>query len=163
MLQSAPSLDADELVALAVRATRSGNSKQAVAYLTRALESNPDHGPAHHLLAGLYASMKRFDRAVAEMQRAVELEADPSCARFELGMMYFTIARIADARAAWEPLEALGEDHALCWFARGMQRLIRDEFEDCVADLQRGLSCNVVSPALNQQIEKVIAMARRKL
>jgi len=154
-------LDADELVALALQATRRGDTRAALAQLERALERDPRHGPARHLRAGLWAGMQRFDLAIPEMERAVALEADPAPARFELGMMLLSNGRIDEARKAWQPLEALGEEHALFLFQRGMLSMVADRFDETIADLERGIARNQANPSLNREMQKVVERVRR--
>jgi Tfp pilus assembly protein PilF len=154
-------LDADELVALALRATQRGDTQAALGHLERAVARDPRHGPAHHLRAGLYAGQKRFDLAIPEMQLAVELDADPAPARFELGMMLLSTGRIEEARRAWQPLEALGEEHALFLFQRGMLAMVADRFDETLADLERGIARNHANPSLNREMQKVIERVRR--
>lgn len=155
------SLDADEHLALALRALRSGDWEQALAHLELALERDPDHGPSHHLRGGLYAGMRRFDLAIPEMERAVELEADPAPARFELGMLHLCHGRIGTAREIWKPLAELGEEHALFLFQRGMLQMVDGRFDACLTDLERGLDRSASHPALSREMRKVIERVRK--
>ena len=156
-------LDVDELLMLTARAIGKNDSKQAMDYVGRVLELAPENAQAYHLLGGLHASSARVDQAVAALTRALDLDPQLSVARFQLGLLQLTSGRIAEAAIVWHPLDSLGEDHPLHLFKRGMLHLIRDEFTQCVDDLERGISLNSENHALNKDMRKVMERARRAI
>lgn len=156
-------MDVDELLMLAVRAIRQNNSKQAMEYTKRALDTAPDNAQAHHVLGGLHASNGDFAQAVGAMTRAVELDPQLAVARFQLGLLHLTSGRVPEASTIWDPLETLGEDHPLHLFKKGMLHLVANEFQQCIDDLERGISLNTENAALNRDMHKVVERARRAL
>lgn len=152
-------LDADELMHLAMRASGQAQPEIAIGYLKRVIELQPDYGKAYYLLGALHAEIGMFDRAVHEIEHAIELNVDMPTAHFQLGLLHLTSGRIAEAMEAWRALDALGEDDALLLFKRGLLHLVQDEFAECVADLKRGMALNTMNPALNQDMARILAQA----
>jgi hypothetical protein len=64
--------------------------------------------------------------------------------------------RRAEAISAWQPLEALGDNHPLSLFKRGLEALARDEFAACRDFLQRGMQLNTENLPLNGDMQKVL-------
>ena len=163
MKKKRSTLDVDELLMLAVRAIGKNDTKQAMDYVGRVVALAPENAQAYQLLGGLHASSGRFEQAAAALTRALDLDPRLSVARFQLGLLHLTSGRIPEATIVWDPLDTLGEDHPLHLFKRGMLHLIRDEFAQCVDDLERGISLNTESPALNKDMRNVIEKARRAI
>lgn len=161
MRDSTPNLDVDELMHLALHATNHDQPGQAVEYLKRVVELDPDHGKAYYLLGALHAEIGLYDRAVEEMSRAVELEPDLPTAHFQLGLLHATSGRVAEAETAWRPLDALGENDPLFLFKRGMLHLLNDRFAECIEDLTRGISLNTMNEALNNDMQRIVAEAEK--
>src|SRR5262245_28502601 len=123
-------LDAEELLQLALKASGEKGHEQSITYLKRALELKPDEGRLHYMLAAEHAQMGLYDRAAEEMAKAVELDPSLVTAHFQVGLLHITSGRVAQAEAAWRPLDKLGEDHFLRLFKTGMLHLVRDEFKE---------------------------------
>lgn len=163
MSKQPPLLDADELMHLALHATNNNQPEKAIAYLKKILETDPKHGKAWYLLGALHAEIGMYDRAIEEMSQAVKLEPNLPTAHFQLGLLYVTSARVEEAREAWKPLDKLGENNPLFLFKRGMLHLVNDEFEACIADLNKGISLNDFNPNLNNDMQKILASAEQVL
>jgi Flp pilus assembly protein TadD len=153
-------LDTEELLLLATRATRRGDTKKAAQTLRQVLDRKPDHALAHLLLGGLYASAGQRDKAVQSMGRAVELDPAFASARFQLGLLYLTSGEVQVAERVWQPLQDLGDENPFHLFARGMLSLVRDEFANCVADIEAGIERNAENPALNREMARFAERAR---
>ncbi|HHJ13939.1 MAG TPA: tetratricopeptide repeat protein [Gammaproteobacteria bacterium] len=163
MTESRVALDADELMHLALHATNQNQPEQAITHLKRVLELTPANGKAFYLLGALHAEIGLYERAIDEMTRAVELEPDLSTAHFQLGLLYITSGLVDEAEQAWRPLDSLGEDDPLYLFKRGMLHLVRDEFEACIADLNRGIEANTMNEDLNNDMRRVAGSAEEAL
>lgn len=163
MSKQPPLLDIDELMHLALHATNNNQPEKAIAYLKKILETDPKHGKAYYLLGALHAEIGMYDRAIEEMSQAVRFEPNLPTAHFQLGLLYVTSARVEEAREAWKPLDKLGEENPLFLFKRGMLHLVNDEFEACIADLNKGISLNDFNPNLNNDMNKIAAAAEQAL
>jgi tetratricopeptide (TPR) repeat protein len=163
MSKQPPLLDIDELMHLALHATNNNQPEKAIAYLKKILETDPKHGKAYYLLGALHAEIGMYDRAIEEMSQAVRFEPNLPTAHFQLGLLYVTSARVEEAREAWKPLDKLGEENPLFLFKRGMLHLVNDEFEACIADLNKGISLNDFNPNLNNDMHKIAAAAEQVL
>jgi tetratricopeptide (TPR) repeat protein len=153
-------LDAEELMHLALEATDRSQNGQAMEYLKRLLGMQPDSAEAHYLLGAQQAQVGMFDRAIESMKKAIELKPGLEAARFQLGMLLATSTRVEEARAVWQPLDELGEDHPLRLFKTALLLLAEDKFEASIAHLQRGIALNQVNEPLNHDMTLVIERIR---
>lgn len=158
--QSGNPLDTDELLHLAIRATDDNQSDRAIEFLKQLLDIEPEHGTAHYLLGAVHAGLGMYDRAIADMNTAMKLDSNlPPTAAFQLGLLYMTSRRVDDARQTWAVLDGLGEENPLFLFKRGMLRLAEDEFDQCISDLQQGISLNDAYEQLNRDMQGIIERA----
>lgn len=148
-------LDATELVHLALHASQQGNSEAALMYLKRAIQEY-DAPHAHYLLGAEYAQLGMMDRAAEAMQAAVEREPSLYIAHFQLGLLHLTSGNPAQAEQSWAALDVLGEQHALYQFKTGLLHMVQDQFSDALHWLRQGLASNQDNPALNQDMQRVI-------
>jgi tetratricopeptide (TPR) repeat protein len=155
--------DADELLGLSLRATRRGDSVRAMQYLRRALELAPGSAQGWVLMAGNLASTGDLKGAEEAYARALTIDPALHGVRFQLGLLQLTQGLAGPAESIWMPLEALGAEHPLFLFQRGLRHLIRNEFGSCIADLRAGISRYTESPALCRDMQKVIEQAQRAL
>ena len=157
MTTNTAALDTEELMQLALHASRQAQNEQAIGYLKRIIELDPGHGKAHYLLGALHAEIGLHDRAIGDIERAINLHIDLPTAHFQLGLLHVTMGRIAEAMTAWKPLEDLRDNDPLLAFKRGLSHLVQDEFHDCVTELKRGIALNTENPALNQDMARILA------
>ncbi len=126
----------------------------------QAVERNPKNAEARYLLGTELAQAGQYERAVTEIQAAVQLQPTLFTAHFQLGLLLLTLAKPSEAIAAWHPLEQLDERAPLRLFKRGLEALIRGDFELCMQLLTTGIAANTANPALNRDMNLVIARAR---
>ncbi|MES2355377.1 MAG: tetratricopeptide repeat protein [Pseudomonadota bacterium] len=150
-------LDADELLHLAITASKNNDHETAIINLKQALEIAPDNPKVHYFLGAEHAQIGLYDRAIEEMTRAVNLDPDMVTAVFQLGLLHLTSGKIDAAIETWALLDKLGDDHYLYLFKKGMISLARDEFDECEKCLKQGIALNHSSEALNNDMQKVIS------
>lgn len=121
-----------------------------------AVAQDPRNAELRYLLGAELAQQKEYDEAVVEMSAAIELDPQLHFARFQLGLLYLTMARPANSMATWAPLESLDENAALKYFKRGLEALIRDDFNTCVGLLRQGIQLNTQNAPLNRDMTLVI-------
>jgi len=156
-------LDVEELLQLALRASGENSNEQSITYLKRALALKPNEGRLHYMLAAEHAQMGLYDRAAEEMAKAVELDPSLVTAHFQLGLLYITSGRVAQAEAAWRPLDKLGKDNFLHLFKTGMLHLVRDEFKESESCLERGIKANNFNEPLNNDMRKILRDVQERL
>ena len=149
-------LDADELLHLALEASRQDKHEEAITYLKRALALAPEDARMHYLLGAEHAQIGLYDRAVEEMQQAVKLNPALETAHFQLGLLHITSGRVDAAAEAWKPLDRLPAEHPLLLFKTGLLHLAKDEFSDCEQCLRRGIAANKFNAALNNDMARVL-------
>jgi Flp pilus assembly protein TadD len=149
-------LDADELLHLALDASRQGKNEDAITLLKRALALAPKDARLHYLLGAEHAQIGLYDRAVEEMRDAVKLNPALETAHFQLGLLHITCARVQAAAEAWKPLDKLGPEHPLFLFKTGLLHLAQDEFGECEQYLRRGIAANKTNTTLNADMERVL-------
>lgn len=156
MQTSTSSLTAEELLHLAIEASTKDKAEAAIEYLKRAIDLKPNDGRIHYMLAAEHAQIGMFNEATEEITRAVELDPSLHTAHFQLGLLHLTSGRPEMAYDAWVPLDALSEDHFLYLFKSGLEHLARDEFEQCVEKLTRGIALNKLNEPLNNDMRRII-------
>jgi hypothetical protein len=140
-----------EILALAERDTLAG-----VAAIDAALGSFPDDARLHFLKGSMLIGDKRFIAAHAAMTKAVALAPDFHLARFQLGFFELTSGEADTAKETWRPLHDLPDGHYLKAFVDGLEHLIGDRFEACVAALRAGIAINTENAPLNTDMQLVI-------
>lgn len=120
----------------------------------------PTEAERHYLLGAELAQSGHYQRAVHEMQAAVEMQPNLHTATLQLGLLLLTLNEPGKALAAWQPLEQLDEEAPLRLFKEGLESLIHEDFDRCIRLLTRGIAANSVNPALNGDMNLVIARAR---
>ncbi|HWM69320.1 MAG TPA: hypothetical protein VNO35_22210 [Steroidobacteraceae bacterium] len=113
-----------------------------------------------YLLGAELAQAGHYDRAVQEMRAAVQMQPDLHTASLQLGLLLLTMNEPSDAITAWQPLDRLDERAALRLFKGGLEALIHEDFERCIRLLTQGIAANTTNPALNRDMNLVIARAR---
>jgi tetratricopeptide (TPR) repeat protein len=121
-----------------------------------AVEQDPRNAQLRYLLGAELAQQKEYAAAVVEMNTALELDPNLHFARFQLGLLYLTMAQPDRSVATWAPLESLDEAAALKYFKRGLEALIRDDFDTCVGLLRQGIALNTQNAPLNRDMGMVI-------
>jgi Flp pilus assembly protein TadD len=141
-----------EILEVAAADTMSG-----VAAIDQALADYPGDARLHFLKGSLLIEGKRFIGAHAAMRRAVELAPEFHLARFQLGLFELTSGEAEAALVTWQPLHALSQDNFLKIFVEGLEHLIADRFEDCIAALREGIERNQENLPLNNDMQLIIA------
>lgn len=149
-------LDAEELMHLAMTASRRGRTDEAIGTLKRALASFPDDPRLHYVLGNEYVQIGLMDRAVGHIQHAITLNPKLEGARFQLGFLYLNAGHMDTATDTWAPLDTLGEEHPLYLFKTGLLHLAKNEPNECEDYLRRGMAANTVDAALNHDMARIL-------
>jgi tetratricopeptide (TPR) repeat protein len=128
--------------------------------LRAAILRDPGNPELHYLLGAELAQRREYGEAVAQMRTALDINPKLHFARLQLGLLYLTMAQPDDSLAIWAPLEDLDESAALKAFKRGLEALIRDDFNACIGFLQQGISLNKQNATLNDDMSLLIARVR---
>lgn len=156
MQNTANTIDSEELLHLAIRASQANKHEEAISYLKRAINNTPENGKIYYMLGAEHAEIGMYERAIEEMAKAVKFEPGLHTAHFQLGLLYITSARVKEAEEAWAPLDKLSDKDPLRLFKNGLLHLARDEFDDCVALLEKGITLNKANAALNNDMKRMI-------
>jgi len=127
-----------------------------LAQIQAAVAREPRNAQLRYLLGAELAQQKEYPAAVVEMNTALELDPGLHFARFQLGLLYLTMGQPAQSVATWASLESLEENAALKFFKRGLEALIRDDFNTCVDLLRQGIALNTQNAPLNRDMSMVI-------
>lgn len=134
-----------------------------VAAIDTALDSWPDDARLHFLKGSMLIGEKRFIAAHSALTRAVALAPEFHLARFQLGFFELTSGEAETARATWLPLHSLPDDNCLKVFVDGLEHLIADRFEACIAELRRGIALNRENGPLNGDMQLIISQCEEIL
>lgn len=153
-----PSLDAEELMHLAMRAMRENRDEDALLFLKHAIAQAPADGRLHYSLGALHAELGMAQRAISEITRATELNPELSVAHFQLGLLHVAGRGPERAQQAWGDRSAPGRRCHQSFQGRHEplpQRPLRGRHRaaqprHCAQPAER---------ALNEQMERVIAQA----
>jgi tetratricopeptide (TPR) repeat protein len=129
--------------------------------LEKAVGANPESPHLRHLLGARYAQAGRYEEAERELYRAISLDPRAHVARLQLGLLYLTKGDPHRAVSTWQALESLDDADALKSFKRGLEALIRDDFEACARWLNQGIAHNSANPALNEDMRLILARVAR--
>jgi tetratricopeptide (TPR) repeat protein len=151
-----PFLDADELLHLALEASRMGRTEEAIVTLKRALEIAPNDARAHYVLGSLYTQIRMMDRAVKHLQNAIVFDPTLESAHFQLGWIYWNAGQADAAADAWKVFDKLGKEHPLYLFKTGLMHLSKNEFAECEKFLRQGLAINTTHVQLNQDMAMLL-------
>lgn len=155
-------LDDEELLHLAMEASRMQRHGDAIQYLKDAAAKSPRNARVRFLLGAEHAQIGLLDRAQDDMTAALEIDPGLVPARFQLGLLFLVRARVAEASAAWQPLEALPESDPYLHFKRGLEHLVRDDFAHCQESIEKGLELNTSNAPLNQDMRRIVDEVRSK-
>jgi tetratricopeptide (TPR) repeat protein len=128
--------------------------------LRAAIAREPGNAELHYLLGAELAQRREYPEAVVQMRTALDIDPKLHFARLQLGLLYLTMAQPDDSLAIWAPLEDLEETAALKAFKRGLEALIRDDFNACIGFLKRGIDLNKNNATLNDDMSQLIEKVR---
>jgi tetratricopeptide (TPR) repeat protein len=126
----------------------------------RLIADHPGDPRLHFLRGSILASIGRPIEALPALRRAVELAPDFAIARFQLGFFQLTSGEAANALSTWGPLAMLPERNYLRMFVAGLTHLIRDEFDEAIAQLRAGIAANDENPPLNRDMQLIVDQTR---
>ena len=113
--------------------------------------------PRLHFMKGSYLVGKgRHIDAYASLVRAIEIAPDFAIARFQLGFFQLTSGEADAALETLKPLCAIEGEHYLKCFAEGLGNLSRDEFGDCIENLNAGMEINTENKPLNTDMRMIV-------
>jgi len=121
-----------------------------------ALVEFPDDPRLHFLKGSLLIGLRRHIAAHTELTRAVEIDPEYAIARFQLGFFELTSGEADTARTTLAPLLDLPDGHYLRHFAQGLDSLVRDQFDECIASLRAGQRANRENEPLNRDMALII-------
>jgi Flp pilus assembly protein TadD len=157
--QAHSKLDDEELLHLAIEATRNGRHGDAIQYLKEAATKSEGNAKVRFLLGAEHAQIGMFDRAAENMAAALDLDPDLVPARFQLGLLHLVRGNTNEAAEVWKPLDSLPDSDPYMHFARGLEALARNDFARCMESLTRGLGLNKSNPALNADMQRMLEAA----
>lgn len=113
--------------------------------------------PRLHFLKGSFlAGNGDYPAAIASVRRAVDLAPGFDLARFQLGFLLLTSDEPYAAQEAWGPLHGLAREAYLRVFTEGLCHLIREEFDDAMASLAKGITLNQDNALLNRDMRLLL-------
>ncbi|WP_233168166.1 hypothetical protein [Xylophilus sp. ASV27] len=155
MSPASDSLSPDILQALA--ASAAGDSATAIELFKRAAQLAPSSAIPHYLLAAEQAHLGLVEQAEHSFANALLLQPDMNMARFQLGLLQYFSDREALALLTWQPLKELEPTDALRHFVTGFDALAHSRYIEARDHITRGLICNKENPALNADMQQVVA------
>jgi tetratricopeptide (TPR) repeat protein len=140
-----------------------GDSLQGISAIDLALVDYPLDPRLHFFKGSLLIGLKRFIEAHDALSKSIEIAPDFALARFQLGFFELTSGEADAATETWQPLRALPAGHWMLHFVTGLEHLIADRFQACIAALQAGIAINTENLPLNRDMELIIEKCRELL
>ncbi len=157
MSQNNTVLTQDELLHLAVEATRRGEHGAAISYLKEGVSRFPSDGKLAYVLGAEFAQIGMYEQAEIEMSRAITLAPELHTASFQLGLLQLTLGKLTEAKSTWSRLDILPSDNALFLFKSGLEYLAGEQYAEAQSLLEQGLVANNFSPELNNDMQNILA------
>jgi tetratricopeptide (TPR) repeat protein len=154
--ESTSRLDDEELLHLAIEASRNQRHADAIHFLKEAAAKSTGNAKVHYLLGAEHAQIGLIDRAEEDMATALELDPSLVPARFQLGLLFLVRGKVANAMTVWEALEKLDDSDPYLHFKRGLEYLAQDDFARCQESLALGMSLNRANPPLNRDMLRIV-------
>ena len=156
-------LDGEELLHLALLASRTGQHENTVLFLKRLLLDEPENARALYLLGAEHAQIGLYDRAKEEIARAIDIDPGLHAARFQLGLLYISSGQVTPGLEVLEPLCLTPGNEPYHSFARGLKFLVNDHFLECREVLERGIVANTTNEPLNDDMRKILDAIKDKV
>lgn len=150
-------LTQDELLHLAVEATRRGEHGASISYLKEGVSRFPDDAKLAYVLGAEFAQIGIYDKAEYEMQRAISIDPELYTASFQLGLLQMTLGKVQDAKLSWKNIDNLAADHSLWLFKTGLEQLAGEHYLEARKSLEQGIKNNDFSPELNRDMDTILS------
>ena len=121
----------------------------------------PEDPRLHFMKGSVLAGKHRPIEAHAALSKAVDLAPDFALARYQLGFFELTSGEADNALSTWGPLLMLPADNYLRVFVEGLTHLIRDEFDDAIVMMRKGIGLNQDNMPMNHDITLLITECER--
>lgn len=150
-------LTQDELLHLAVEATRRGEHGSSISYLKEGVSRFPDDAKLAYVLGAEFAQIGIYDKAEYEMQRAIIIDPELYTASFQLGLLQMTLGKVEEAKLSWKNIDNLPKEHSLWLFKTGLEHLSSDQYLEARRLLEQGVESNDFSPELNRDMDVILS------
>jgi len=150
-------LNQDELLHLALEATRRGEHGASISYLKEGVTRFPDDAKLAYVLGAEFAQIGIYDKAEIEMQRSIFLDPELYTASFQLGLLQMTLSKVEEAKSSWKNIDRLPKEHSLWLFKTGLEYLAIEQYSEARILLEKGIASNDFSPELNRDMDTVLA------
>ena len=115
------------LFALGLASYQMGHYPEALTYLLRAADINPDNAEIQYELGTLYRQLKQYDRAIQHLENAIRQRADFVDAYNQLGINYCDQGKYEEALTIFNVATQLEPTNAYHYFNLGsVQKIIKD-------------------------------------
>jgi chemotaxis protein methyltransferase CheR len=105
--------------AQAVRALQNKQYGEAERYLSEVLAEQPDHAPAHALLANIFANLQALPEAYAQLETALRIDPMLADAHYLRAVLFLEEGRATDAQQSLRAALYCQRDHPLAAFTLG--------------------------------------------
>lgn len=131
---------ADEAIARAYRALRSGAHDEALEAVNTSLAARPDSPVALTLRGMVLSDSGKIAPALADLTRAIELDPEYALARLIRGWAYAREKLNNPAIADFDTVLRLVPEHPAALTGRALARLQKEEHEDALHDVDQALA-----------------------
>jgi tetratricopeptide (TPR) repeat protein len=149
-------LTQEELLHLAVEATRRGEHGASISYLKEGVSRFPNDAKLAYVLGAEFAQIGIYDKAELEMQRAISIDPELYTASFQLGLLQMTLGKVEEAKLSWKNIDKLPNEHSLWQFKTGLEQLAAEQYLNARKLIEQGIVSNDFSPELNRDMDTIL-------
>jgi tetratricopeptide (TPR) repeat protein/transglutaminase-like putative cysteine protease len=152
----------DELAEAGVAALNSGNSKESISLLKRALELNPKYKHAWDNLGLAYLRLGSWNEAIAAFQKQIELDPYDQNANNHLGLAFGQLRKYDDATAAFRKQIELNPLDPIAHASLGQILLEQHKYAEAAPELDKATVLTPDNPMLQLNLGQAYLHTEKK-
>ncbi len=137
--QSKNQSSAEEYFELGVEALQTGRLDEAIEYLTKAIQLNPDFAEAYNHRGNAYLRKKELDRAIQDFNRVIELKPDWTEAYLTRSMAYLQKRDLEKAFSDFNEARKLDPNNEKFLLLGGALYALKREWQSAIDNFTKGV------------------------
>lgn len=130
----------------------------AIATLTRAVESDPNDPVGHYLLGRAYMTLQHFKKAYDSYQQAVYKDAKNPAFWCSIGVLYFLIGQYRDSLDAFTRAIRIGDTVPEVWYNLGSLYEACNQFKDSLDAFQHAAELDPTNEHTRTRMDAIRAL-----
>ena len=111
--------------------------EEAIVYLEKALEVNPENTRTLNLLGQAYAATGQYSKAKPRLEKAIEIEPKDALLYYDLGLIYGKSGEADTAIEYFSEAIELAPEYSSPYFSRGFAYQLKGEWDKAIMDYSK--------------------------